>query len=374
MKEQIDITIKPTMACNMKCKHCFNGDAFVQTEKLNLQTAYLFMEKACQEYKKVKVTFHGGEPTLAGIDFYNNFYTKQRELQQKFGTQINNQIVTNGLLLTNEFIDLLNEHNVLINLSFDGPYNYLLRQQTQKVQEIVFKVRNKGGRFKCFCTLSKSSATHLLDIYNWFKYNHISFKTLPIEKRGYAKNNVDIIMSPEELAENFEQVYRIWLTDKEFDISYSTFEEFANLRRDLQHRKFWFERKIAMNPDGRMYTFGRPNDIHYCIGSPVEVDSLNDCFETEDYKKFLSSLEQMRNNRCPSCESSTVCGGVNINIAYLYVNEPELVDYSCRQSNMLFQRILNVNDEVINDFKSGIYDKYNDYIKEKYAPYKGGSN
>ena len=60
MKEQIDITIKPTMACNMKCKHCFNGDAFVSNDKLDVTKACILMEKACKEYKKVKLTFHGG--------------------------------------------------------------------------------------------------------------------------------------------------------------------------------------------------------------------------------------------------------------------------------------------------------------------------
>lgn len=369
MKDQIDITIKPTMSCNMKCKHCFNGDAFVATEKLNVQTACLFMEKACQEYEKVKVTFHGGEPTLVGIDFFKIFYAEQQKLQHKFGTQINNLIVTNGLLLTDEFIDLFNEHNVLINLSFDGPYNNLLRQQTQKVQDIAFKIRDKGGRFKCFCTLSKYSVPHLLEIYNWFKYNHISFKTLPVEKRGYAKSNAEIIMSPKELVEQFEKVYRIWLTDKNFNVSYSTFEEFADLRRNLQHRKFWFGRKIAMNPDGKMYSFGRPNDVHYCMGTPQEVNCLNDCFETEEYKKFLLLLEAMRNKRCPSCESNIVCGGVNINIAYLYVDDPELVDYSCHQSNMLFQRILDINDEVIADIRNGGIEKYNRVIQHKFLCY-----
>lgn len=369
MNNKIDITIKPTMGCNMKCKHCFNGDAFSGHDMLSINQACDFMEKACAEYSKVKVTFHGGEPTLAGIDFYREFYAKQQQFQRKYGTEINNLIVTNGLLLTDEFIDLFNENDVLINISFDGPYNHLLRQQSEKVLEVVKKTRDKGGRFKCFCVLSKDSVAHLEEIYDWFKANHIPFKTLPLEKRGYAKQNDSIVMDPNELVDQFEKVYQKWLTDREIDISYSTFEEFAALRRDMGHRKFYFGRKIAMNPDGKMYSFGRPNDVHYCLGTPYEVDKLEDCFENPEYRKCMDILEKMRNERCPACPSKTTCGGVNINIAYLYVEEPELIEYSCFQSNMLFQRILNVNDSIVADFNNGKSSKYNSYIQTLYHQY-----
>lgn len=367
MKEKIDLTIKPTMGCNMKCKHCFNGDAFVPTEMLKVETALEFVEKACKEYSKVKVVFHGGEPSLAGLKFYKSFFEGISSFKEKYGTEFNILFTTNGVLLTDEFIDLLNEHNVLINISFDGPYNSILRQQTKHVQDIIFRIRDKGGRFRCFCTLSKQSVPHLREIYDWFKENRLNFKTLPVEKRGYAKTNDEIIMNPIDLVEQFESVYRFWITDKDCRISYSTFEEFANLRRTVQHRKFWFGRKIALNPDGRLYVFGRPNDVNYEIGTPYNVEKLSECFESEGYKQYLETLARIRDSRCGKCESKDVCGGVNINIAYLYVDDLELVDYSCNQSNMLFQRILNVNDEIIRNFEEGKSSQYNQFIQETFS-------
>ncbi len=369
MREKIDLTIKPTMGCNMKCKHCFNGDAFVPTDMLEVDTALALVEKACREYKTVKVVFHGGEPSLAGIGFYNRFFDMLPIYKERYGTMFNILFTTNGLLLNDEFIDLLNANNVLINVSFDGPYNHLLRQQSQKVQDTIFKIRDKGGRFRCFCTLSKESVPHLQEIYDWFKKNDLHFKTLPVEKRGFAKTNDQIIMEPEEIVTQFESVYRHWIIDKECRISYSIFEEFANLRRTVQHRKFWFGRKIALNPDGQLYVFGRPNDVNYGIGSPYDIENLSDCFESEGYIQYLKTLEEIRNIHCNTCESKYVCGGVNINIAYLYVDDISLVEYSCNQCNMLFQRILNVNDEIIQDFQKGNDEIYNHFINKSFANY-----
>ena len=35
---EISVTIKPTMACNMKCKHCFNGEKFCDTKVLEISS------------------------------------------------------------------------------------------------------------------------------------------------------------------------------------------------------------------------------------------------------------------------------------------------------------------------------------------------
>lgn len=369
MKDKIVLTIKPTLGCNMSCKHCFNGDSFIPTDMLDVNTALVLVEKACCEYKIVKIVFHGGEPSLVGIDFYQLFFDRVSKYKEEYGTEFEFMFTTNGLLLTDVFIDLLNANNVQINISFDGPYNDILRQQTRRVQEIVFKIRDMGGKFRCFCTLSKQSVLHLREIYDWFSGNMMNFKTLPIERRGYARVNNQLIMTPESLVNNFEKVYRYWITDKACKISYLTFEEFANLRRTAQYRKFWFGRKMALHPDGKLYVYGYPNDVNYSIGTPYTIKKLSDCFESEGYIRYLDTLELIRNSRCGKCASNCVCGGVNINIAYLYVDDLKLIDYSCNQSNMLFQRILDVNDEIIRNIKEGYGRKYNDFIQDVFSSY-----
>ncbi len=37
MKNEIALTIKPTLACNMKCLHCFNGDVLLKPEIIDIQ-------------------------------------------------------------------------------------------------------------------------------------------------------------------------------------------------------------------------------------------------------------------------------------------------------------------------------------------------
>ena len=136
----IAITIKPTLACNMYCKHCFNGEYMNNLERLPLETALKVIELASDEYSNVKVTFHGGEPTMMGYTFYSDFYEFQHKMKNEKQTKFSNYFTTNGLLLDEKFIELLGKNNVLINISFDGPFNDVLRYDTEKVySHILFR-------------------------------------------------------------------------------------------------------------------------------------------------------------------------------------------------------------------------------------------
>lgn len=367
---EIAITVKPTLSCNMRCKHCFNGEMLNSSTVINIDKVKLLFERASEEYEIIKITFHGGEPTLAGIEFYKILFDYQHLLSQKHHVRFRNLFTTNGLLLNEEFIDLLIENDVLINVSFDGPYNNILRQNGEKVLDNIKMIQKKCGRIRCYCTLSKESYNHLQEIYDWFVINKLDFKTLPIEKVGYAKENEKLIMNPNDLAKKFSDVYKHWIHDKTCNIRYYTFEEFSSLRRDMQFKGYWFNRKIALNPDGKIYPFGRPNDVNYSIGSPEQIDKIEDCFTAPQYLKLRSILKDFYETKCQNCFSLGVCNGVVICMSYMYEDDEDILSYSCNQANIIFQSILEINDMIISDFKSGIVDQYSDYIKEKFKTYQ----
>lgn len=363
---EIAITVKPTLSCNMKCYHCFNGDKLNSSGLIDINKVKSLFKKACYEYDSIKVTFHGGEPTLAGIDFYKAFFQYEHRLSEEYGMKFRNFFTTNGLLLDDVFIDLLIENNTLINVSYDGPYNDVLRQNSDEVLSNIKKIQDKNGRVRCFCTISKDSYEHLNEIYDWFNKNNLDFKTLPIEKVGYAKNNSSLVMSSAELTRVLVDVYKRWICDKDFSIRYYTFEEFSALRRGIQFKPFWFNRKLALNPDGKIYPFGRPNDVNYCLGFPDQINKIEDCFKSTQYEKLRDILNHFHQEKCQSCKSIDVCNGVAICMTYMYEDEESILDYSCNQASMIFQSILEVNDQIIEDFKEGNTYKYSDYIKKKF--------
>ena len=364
MIHEIALTIKPTMNCNMRCKHCFNGDTLNNSEILSLDKVQNFIEAACRKYQDVKITFHGGEPTLAGIEFYKTVFSFQKEMKEKYGTKFSNNFTTNALLLNDELMDLLIENNALINISFDGPYNDFLRSHSEIVLDRIMNVKSKGGRTRAFCTISKGSYEHLKDIYLWFNERAIDFMILPIEPRGYAAIDKELLMDIDIFIKNLTDTYWHWLVDKNCRIRFYTFEEFAALRRTTQFKPFWFRREIALNPDGRIYPFGRPNDIQFCLGKPEEKLDLEECFSSKEYERMLNILQGYRERYCKTCSASQVCNGVCICMSYMYVQDSQLLEYSCNQSRHIFESILDINDEIIADIHNGNGEKYNEFAKK----------
>ncbi len=113
--------------CNMHCAYCY----YLEKEKLYPKDPDRWMmgEKLLENYiaqviyssggPVVQFAWHGGEPILRGMDFFNAVL----KLQKKYGTgrKIENSIQTNGTTLTDDWCRFFSDHHFLVGLSVDGP-------------------------------------------------------------------------------------------------------------------------------------------------------------------------------------------------------------------------------------------------------------
>lgn len=102
------------------------------------------------------------------------------------------------------------------------------------------------------------------------------------------------------------------------------------------------------------------------FGEPNEKLRLNDCFDSEEYKRMLDILQKYRQSYCSQCPSFGVCNGVCVCMSYMYVQDEKLLKYSCNQSNRIFESILAINDEIIEDFNNNEFEKYNDTVRRSF--------
>ncbi len=134
-KNWFSIQLKPVgSACNINCSYCYVKP--FRTDRLSIMSEEVLSRtiKSCLESSlKPTFTWHGGEPLLAGSEFFLKA-TKIMRMYQKRKTPIKNILQTNATLITPLLANILKENKFSVSVSLDGP---------EKIHGI-HRVDNKG--------------------------------------------------------------------------------------------------------------------------------------------------------------------------------------------------------------------------------------
>ncbi|WP_435283020.1 FxsB family cyclophane-forming radical SAM/SPASM peptide maturase [Streptomyces koelreuteriae] len=116
--------------CNLRCDYCYVYELRdsgwrkrprIMTEPVREKLVSRIAEHARQHgLDRVRVLLHGGEPLLAGPRVIADFTTAVRRAVSGTGTEVDFALQTNGVLLTEAFLDLLLELDVTVGVSLDG--------------------------------------------------------------------------------------------------------------------------------------------------------------------------------------------------------------------------------------------------------------
>lgn len=124
----VTFLIKPASSlCDMRCRYCFYHDISNIREVKSMgimsgNTAEAVIRSGFEAVEPggfVQFTFQGGEPTLAGLDFFRGFVALE-EKYRPWGMQVGYSIQTNGMQLDEEWVHFLKKHDFLVGLSIDG--------------------------------------------------------------------------------------------------------------------------------------------------------------------------------------------------------------------------------------------------------------
>lgn len=124
----LNFLIKPASSlCNLRCRYCFYRDEAENRSCSSMglmtrQTAELLLEEAFSNldpHGLVQFAFQGGEPTLAGLDFFRHFVAQARRRCPP-DSRVTFSIQTNGMLLNEDWARFLREEAFLVGLSLDG--------------------------------------------------------------------------------------------------------------------------------------------------------------------------------------------------------------------------------------------------------------
>ena len=166
-------------ACNLNCRYCYyiekhTGGGVMSDAVLE---AYIRQYMEAQSGQDILFTWHGGEPTLAGLPFYRRAMKLQKQYGQ--GMRISNSLQTNGTLLTDEWCRFLAQHGWLVGLSIDGPqplHDEGRRTRSRassfdRVMRAVQMLNKYRVEWNAMATVNRVNVRYPLEFYRFFRDN-----------------------------------------------------------------------------------------------------------------------------------------------------------------------------------------------------------
>jgi uncharacterized protein len=174
--------------CNLDCSYCF----YLEKEQLHaprtkfrmtgdVLRAYVQGYIAAQTTPEVEFTWQGGEPTLLGVEFFEEAVRLQHEYAG--GKTIRNTLQTNGTLLDDAWCDFLARERFTVGLSLDGPrelhdkhrYDKRGRSSFDDVMRGLSLLKKHGVEYNVLVTVSREVSERPLDVYRFLKDQGVGF-------------------------------------------------------------------------------------------------------------------------------------------------------------------------------------------------------
>ncbi|MBP1928444.1 uncharacterized protein J2741_000991 [Methanolinea mesophila] len=180
MKTPFHIMLIPTLGCPSRCHYCWSSEEGSPVMSIDTVKEVVEWLKDFRN-EPVTITFHGGEPLLAGPEFYREalplLSNGLAHMKPSFAMQ------TNLWRMTPELARILAEYHVPLGSSIDGPEEINDVQRGDGYFEKTMKgyrVATKNGlEVRFICTFTSYSVQYRREIFRFFMENGFVLKLHP---------------------------------------------------------------------------------------------------------------------------------------------------------------------------------------------------
>lgn len=284
--------------------------------------AYIFQHLNATSANDVFFSWHGGEPTLAGLEFYRNVVALQKELNG-CGKNIINGLQTNGINLTDEWCSFLADERFIVGISLDGPerIHNVNRQFTsgkgsfQDVIRGLELVKKHQIFFEILCVVNAHNVDYPLEVYSFFKSidaRYISFLPL-VEKHSFTESDVSADSVPSAAFGDFLiSIFDSWQEHDIGRIKIQIIEEALRTAFNQDHTLCIFKKNCGGVPvlekNGDLYSCDHYVKSDYLLGNILQKD-LAEMIKSDVQKKFGKQKSDSLPLFCLNCEVLDMCNG-----------------------------------------------------------------
>jgi len=320
------VLVKPVSAdCNLSCTYCFylpKSKLYPHTKihRMNNEVLKkLVVQMLSISPERVHFCWQGGEPTLAGLEFYKRA-VKYQSLFRAPSQIVENSIQTNGLLINDDWGKFLAKHKFLVGVSLDGP---------PEIHDFYRKDPRGRGSYnlviRCTKILSKYNVDfNILTVLNdrnvkkpkllyrflvdmGFKY----LQFIPCVELDSNGKIAKFSITPEEYGRFLCEVFDEWFNEGSPKIYVRDFEEILMTYVLGKTPGCIFSsrcgRYIVVEHNGDVYPCDFFVEPKWLLGN-IMKDDLEDILKSSKFREFASIKEKLR-RKCVGCKWLEYCKG-----------------------------------------------------------------
>jgi len=307
-------------ACNLRCDYCFFLE-HSQKKVISLELLESFFEHYFQMFSgQINFVWHGGEPLLAGIDFYQTVIGLQCRFK-KDGDKIRNSIQTNATLITDDWCKFFKQHQFAVGVSLDGTEISHNRHRKfidghgsfQATMAGIQKLQDHQINFGIIATLTKSGLANLENDLKFFvkevKLNRLAFNLFADDSTGNQQLADENISSVE--AEVFYQtILRFWLKENNRKLSIREIDNCLAGIVGKWPRNCSFNGSCAdyfsLNNGGEIYPCERLSFNGSGLFGDLRSQTLTEILTSKQFEQHCQRIAQ-RSVACKNCSHSQFC-------------------------------------------------------------------
>jgi uncharacterized protein len=327
---EFQIFAKPAGAiCNLDCHYCY----YLQKEQIYPETRqfrmaddllehYIVQHIAMTPGDEILFSWHGGEPTILGLDYFRRIAELQRA-HCPAGKHVANSIQTNGVLLTDQWCRFFAAEKFGVGLSLDGPQALHDAYRVTKDQRASHRQVMQGYRLlrrhkvpvDLLCVVHAQNAQHPLEVYRFFREigaQYLSFVPL-VETRPDAPGGVSERSVPAEAFGRFLcAIFDEWVRHDMGRIIVQIFEEAARPAFGLDHSLCIFRPTCGDVPvvehNGDFYQCDHYVTPGHRLGN-IRDTPLAVLFDSPAQEAFGRAKQDTLPRYCQACEVRAMCHG-----------------------------------------------------------------
>jgi uncharacterized protein len=327
---EFQVFLKPAgPRCNLACRYCY----YVSKEDLHakgeparmadevLERCIVQHIAACSD-PVIRFSWHGGEPTILGLDYFRHVVALQRK-HCPAGRSIANGIQTNGTLLNDDWCRFLAAEGFTVGLSLDGPAWMHDRCRVTKDGRPTHERAIRGYRLlqehgvpcEILCVVNACNAGHATEVYRFFKElgaGYLSFLPL-VERDPQTPTGVsERTVPPEAWGAFLCTVFDEWRARDIGRVKVQIFEETVRPAFGQEHTLCVFRKTCGGVPvvehNGDFFSCDHFVDAEHRLGN-IQSTSLADLLDDPRQKAFGQAKFDTLPQYCRQCSVLVMCHG-----------------------------------------------------------------